>query len=182
MIHDPVLTDQLSALPTIRFDGEVFRVTGISADPIAPSTNGGRWAPRPNGDPGVSVLYTSLERDGALAEVVSYLMDLTPRPSKPLRVHRLAVTTSSTLRLIQADLEGLGVDLTRYGERNYSVTQRIGAAMNFLGLDGLIASSARWKCENLMIFAENHSLSEKLEAIDSEDVDWQAWGRTHGFL
>ena len=182
MIHDPVLTDQLSALPTVRFDGEVFRVTGMSADPIAPSINGGRWAPRPNGDPGVSVLYTSLERDGALAEVVSYLVDLTPRPSKPVRAHRLAVTTSRSLRLLQADLEGLGVDPKRYGERDYSVTQKIGAAMNFLGLDGLIAPSARWECENLMIFAENHGVLEKLEAVDADDVDWQAWGRTHGFL
>ena len=41
MIHDQGLVDQLSALATERFEGEVFRTTGRSADPlIAPSA---RW-------------------------------------------------------------------------------------------------------------------------------------------
>jgi hypothetical protein len=45
MIHDQSLVDQLSALATERFEGEVFRATGISADALAFSANGGRWAP-----------------------------------------------------------------------------------------------------------------------------------------
>lgn len=45
MIHDQGLVDQLSALATERFEGEVFRATGRSADPLAFSVNGGRWAP-----------------------------------------------------------------------------------------------------------------------------------------
>ena len=45
MFHDQSLVDQLSALTVERFDGEVFRVTGVSADPLAFSSNGGRWAP-----------------------------------------------------------------------------------------------------------------------------------------
>ena len=45
MIHDQGLVDQLSALAVERFNGEVFRATGISADPLAFSVNGGRWAP-----------------------------------------------------------------------------------------------------------------------------------------
>jgi hypothetical protein len=45
MIHDQSLVDKLSALATERFEGEVFRATGISADALAFSGNGGRWAP-----------------------------------------------------------------------------------------------------------------------------------------
>lgn len=86
------------------------------------------------------------------------------------------------MRLLQADLRKAGVDFKRYGERNYEVTQRIGAAINFLGADGLIAPSARWRCYNLVIFAENHSLAEKLEVRRSKQVDWQAWWRRNSAL
>ena len=72
----------------------------------------------PQGDPGVYVLYTSLKRDGAIAEVVSFLAELTPKPGpRPIKVSRLAVSTARTMRLELADLKALGVDLARYGER-----------------------------------------------------------------
>jgi hypothetical protein len=68
MIHDQDLVDQLSALTVERFDGEVFRATGVSANPLAFSLNGGRWAPAAGDGTDVPVLYTSMERDGALAD------------------------------------------------------------------------------------------------------------------
>ena len=37
MIHDPDLLDQLDALPKEDFDGEVFRGTRQSLDPLASS-------------------------------------------------------------------------------------------------------------------------------------------------
>jgi len=181
MIHDQGLVDQLSALVVERFEGEVFRATGLSADPLAFSFRGGRWAP-PEGDGvDVPVLYTSMERDGALAEVVSYLTLLTPLPSKPLKVSRLGVSTMKTLHLARVDLKGLGIDLARSGERDYGRTQSIGAALAFLGLDGLIAPSARWRCENLMIYQTNH-LNGRLEVITEEEVDWRAWARANGLI
>lgn len=183
MIHDQNLLDRLSVMPTTAFAGQVFRATRVDADPTAPSINGGRWAPPPDGDPGVYVLYTSMERDGAIAEVVSFLTDLTPLPGpRPLKITRLAVTTVHTLRLVQATLEALGVDYSHYGERDYSQTQKIGAALAFFGYDGLIAPSARWCCENLMIFTENHAINERLEPLGSETVEWQNWARTHGSI
>ncbi len=184
MIHDQGLVDQLSGLATEKFSGEVFRATGVSADPLAFSVNGGRWAPPARDGADVPVLYTSLARDGALAEVVSYLTLLTPLPlSRPLKVSRLSVSTSKTLRLARVSLEGLGVDMARYGERDYPLTQSIGAALAFLGLDGLIAPSARWPCDNLMLYQSNHMLlTERLEVIEEEQVDWGAWARTNGLL
>ena len=162
----------------------VFRATGVSTNPLAFSVNGGRWAPPARDGADVPVLYTSLARDGALAEVVSYLTLLTPLPlSRPLKVSRLGVSTSNTLRLARVGLEGLGVDMTRYGERDYAVTQSIGAALAFLGLDGLIAPSARWACDNLMIYQTNYRfLIERLEVIDEEQVDWGAWARANSLL
>ena len=183
MILDPKFLDRLSEFHSERFEGEVFRATRANADPVAASINGGRWALPPGGEAGHSVLYTSLERDGAIAEVASFLAQLTPIPGpRPIRVTRLAVSTSHTLRLVKADLAALGVDMARYGERDYGRTQAIGAALVFLGFDGLIAPSARWPCDNLMIFGDNHALTETLEAVDEELVEWREWAQTHGFL
>ena len=134
-------------------------------------------------DPGIYVLYTSLDRDGAIAEVASFLAELTPIPGpRPIKVTRLAATTARTLRLAFADLTALGVDLDRYGERDYNRTQQIGAALAFLGLDGLIAPSARWSCDNLMIFDENHALTEKLDPLSEEKIDWRAWAQDNDLI
>lgn len=184
MIHNQGLVDRLSALATERFEGEVFRATGRSTDPLAFSENGGRWAPPARDGADVPVLYTSMERDGALAEVVSYLTLLTPLPlSRPLKVSRLGVSTAKTQRLARVSLEELGVDMARYGERDYKRTQEIGAVLAFLGLDGLIAPSARWQCDNLMIYQTNYQLlTERLEVIEEELVDWGAWALLNGFM
>ena len=182
MIYDQGLVDQLSALPVERFEGEVFRATGASADPLAFSVNGGRWAPAARDGAEVPVLYTSLARDGAIAEVVSYLTLLTPLPSRPLKVSRLGVSTAKTLRLARIALEGLGVDMAQYGVRDYGRTQSIGSALAFLGLDGLIAPAASWPCDNLMIYQTNQLLNERLEVIEEENVDWRAWARVNGLL
>jgi hypothetical protein len=183
MIHDQGLVDQLSTLAVEKFDGEVFRVIRAGADPLAFSYNGGRWAPPARDGADVAILYTSMERDGALAEVVSYYALLTPLPRKlQLKAARIGVSTARTLRLGRVSLESLSVDMTRYGERDYGVTQSIGAAIAFLGLDGLIAPSARWSCDNLMIYQANHVPTERLEVIEEQNVAWQAWGRANGLL
>jgi hypothetical protein len=183
MIHDQGLVDHLSRLRVERFEGEVFRATGVSANPLASSVMGGRWAPSAQDGFDVPVLYTSFEWDGAVAEVVSYLVELTPLPlSRPLKVSRLGVSTAKTLRLARVNLESLDVDMNRYGERDYRQTQNIGAVLAFLELDGLIAPSARWSCDNLMIFTANSSLNERLEVIDAEEVRWQSWAQAHGFI
>ena len=182
MYHDQRLVDQLSTLPTERFDGIVFRATRIGAEPTASSINGGRWAPPAQNGADVPVLYTSMERDGALAEVVSYLVELTPIPKRPLKLARIGVSTSQTLCLVRVDLEALGVDMARYGERDYSQTEKIGAAIAFLGFDGLIAPSARWACDNLMVFTENHAMNERLEVLGAEEVQWHPWAVEHGFV
>jgi hypothetical protein len=86
------------------------------------------------------------------------------------------------VRFAHANLDALGIDLRRYGERDYALTQRIGAALAFLEYDGLIAPSARWACENLIIFKDNHSLMEQLAPLGEEQVEWRAWAADHGLI
>jgi RES domain-containing protein len=178
MIHDLTLLERLSAFGTERFDGEVFRATRRSLDPLAASTSGGRWAPKGL----VPVLYTSLLRDGALAEIAYHWSQLTPQPSRPAVLHLLGVSAEHRLRLLRADLENLDVDMAQYDGINYYRTQEIGAAVAFLGCDGLIVPCARWSCENLILFTENHLLTSRLELLSSEEIDWQAWAKEAGFV
>lgn len=183
MIHDQALVDRLGNFNHRPFSGEVYRATTLSANPTAPSISGGRWAMPVNGDTGNSVLYTAFAKDGAIAEVASFLADQTPIPGpRKIKITRISVTVSKSVALTRDDLERLGVDMARYGDRDYEVTQRMGGALAFLGIDGLIAPSARWSCDNLMIFTDNHSLSETLEAIDDEQIEWQAWARKNKLI
>jgi hypothetical protein len=99
-----------------------------------------------------------------------------------VKLHRLQLTTRKTLRLLQADLVTLGVVWADYPTLNYTKTQQIGAAVAFLGCDGLIAPSARWACENLMLFPTNHALESELSVVVSEEVKLKEWSRGHQFL
>jgi hypothetical protein len=178
MTHDLALLDGLSSFDTINFDGEVYRATRTSHDPLAPSTSGGRWALADK----LPVLYTSLSFEGAMAELSFHWSQFSPLPTKPAILHRISVRARRTLRLLRSDLPSLGVDLDRFGETNYQRCQQIGAAIGFLECDGLIAPSARWPCENLVLFTDNHQTSDRLELIRSESIEWQSWARDHGIL
>lgn len=172
------LLDILSRCPTERYEGDTYRATRLNQEALAPSANGGRWAP-PNQVP---VLYTSLIKEGALAELSYHWGQLTPYPSKPAAIHRIRTTTEKTLRLKRTDLQELSVDLDRYHETNYERCQQIGAAVSFMECDGLIVPSARWDCDNLVLFIDNHSLSSELQVLESEQVDWLGWAREAGVL
>ena len=79
------------------------------------------------------------------------------------------------MKLIRADLIALGVDLARFNELDYTRTQQIGSAVAFLDNDGLIVPSARWECDNLILF-ENGTLRALLEPVgEPRVIDWQAW-------
>jgi RES domain len=178
MIHDPDLLDQLDALPKETFDGEVFRGTRQSLDPLASSYSGGRWM---RAD-GAGVLYTSLAREGALAEISFHWGQLTPQPTKPVMLHTLRVLAHRTLKLVRADLATLGVSESAYGDVNMPRTQAIGAAVEFLGCDGLIAPCARWPCDNLILFPDRMGMDATLEVTSSDVVDWIAWATARGLL
>jgi RES domain-containing protein len=178
LIHDHVLIDRLSQLPTETFSGSVFRATRRSLDPTTPSVAGGRWSPTD----GPAVLYTSFVREGALAEIAFHWAQFNPRPTKPAVVHQLAVRSDRTLRLIRSTLEDLGISADSYKDPNYRRTQEIGAAASFIGCDGLIVPSARWDCENLILFTDNLAMDIVLEVRNAEEVDWQVWAKDAGLL
>ena len=178
MVHDPNLLDKLDAFPKEGFSGTVFRATRQSLDPLTSSFSGGHCM-----TPGtVGVLYISLLREGALAEISFHWSQLDPLPTKAVVVHSLKVVAHHTLKLLRADLTALGISEATFGTSKLSRAQEIGAAVEFLGCDGLIAPSARWPCENLILFPDRMSVNVVLEIHSSEPVDWIQWASDHSIL
>jgi RES domain-containing protein len=157
----------------VPFSGTVWRVTREGRDPLQGGRSRTRWC-----DDTFDVLYTSLEANGALAEVYAQLAMQPVFPSVPKwLLHELAVATSSTLRLADVHLlTHLGVDPLHYRGRDYGRTQEIAEAAHFLGFDGVVAPSARWDCLNLMIFTDRTQPDQlRVVTTDPSVIDWTAW-------
>jgi hypothetical protein len=178
MIHDPELIEKLLEYEEAEFSGEAYRAVMKGADPLAPSANGGRWMVRGEN----SVLYTSLAKEGALAELCYHLGSLNPRPSRPLSINSLNVGIEKSIKLIKTDLSQLGVTDAEFDEPQYEKMQKIGAACCFHGIQGLIVPNARWDCENLILFPENFQTLDSISLSESSDIDWERWGIDNGLL
>ena len=169
--RDPVLLDALDAFDRVQLAGETWRVVREGRDPIQGSASGGRWDPTL-----FDVLYTSLDPDGAVAEVHFHLSRQPVFPSKiRYGLHRIRAKTAKTLRLRDLDaMVPLGVDPARYRELLYAPTQAIADAAYFLGFDSIIAPNARWSCNNLILFTDQIALADT-EVIKSAAVNWTEW-------
>ena len=172
-VHDRSVLDALEKLDPEPFDSDVWRVTRKGRDPLRGSSANGRW-----GAPGeLEVLYTSEQRDGALAEV-GFRLSLEPVWPSLLQhqVHVLAVTAARTLHLVDMhELENLGVDISRYETFQYGATQAIAAAAHFLEFDGMLVPSARFACSNLVLFTDRVLDTGTIQLVSSEEVDWTDW-------
>jgi RES domain-containing protein len=125
-------------------------------------------------------LYTSFERDGAIAEAHVLLSVQPVFPSKiAFLVHSLRVRFEKSMHLAELPaLAHLGVDIDRCQERDYVHTQEIADAAYFLGFDGLVVPSARWQCANAVLFADGIEPARlTLEATEPEPVHWVDWRR-----
>jgi RES domain-containing protein len=169
--RDIELLDALDAHPGVSFEGDVWRIVRAERDVLEGSSTAARW------DPGTfDVLYTSLAREGALEEMHFHLSRQPVFPSKMRSVlYRILVRTRRTLKL--ADLSAvaaLGITPERYGDLSYQRSQEIGDAAFFLGFDGILAPSARWRCQNLVLFMDRIEPGD-LTVCESEPVDWDVW-------
>ncbi len=172
--RDLELLDALEAHEGVSFEGDVWRIVRDERDPLQGYPAGARW------DPGTfDVIHTSLAREGALEEIHFHLTRQPVFPSKIRSVlHRISVRTKHTLRLADIEaVEALGVSRETYAGLTYVRSQEIGDAAAFLGFDGILAPSARWQCQNLVIFTDRFQPAD-LTVVDSEPVDWDAWRKT----
>jgi RES domain-containing protein len=169
---DDRLLDIVGGIEGQPFEGSMWRVVRKGRDVLDGSRGSGRWNTSE-----MSVLYGAAISDGAIAEIHFHLsLGESVFPSR-IRHDLFELTVRARQTLILADMDQLrrlGVEDSRYRELLYTRTQEIAAAAAFLGFDGLVVPSARWDCQNIILF---------LDAIDPEDirtnsvqpVDWKAW-------
>ncbi|HEY8064519.1 MAG TPA: RES family NAD+ phosphorylase [Methylosinus sp.] len=177
--RDLALLDAIDAMDREPFEGQVWRAVRDGRDPTLGFPSQSRWC---NG--AFDILYTSLARDGAIAEIGALLSAQPVFPSKTRwDCHELTVRATKTLRIADMlKLKTLGVDVATYQERRYDQTQAIADAAFFLGFDGLIAPSARWTCSNLMLFTSRLQPGDiELAADVGVPIDWAEWRRANRF-
>jgi RES domain-containing protein len=171
-VHDRAVLDALEDAEAVSLDINAWRITRQERDPLKGSAVDGRWSPGSN----IEVLYTSLERDGALAEI-GFRLSLEPVwPSRLAHeIHEIALQTTNTLRFADTTaLAPFGVDVDRYRSFDYKACQALAAAAHFLEFDGLLVPSARHASHNLVIFLDR-AASASLRCRSSDPVDWAAW-------
>lgn len=176
--RDPELLDALDAHQGVSFQGDVWKIVREGRDVLQGYAAKARW------DPGIfDVLYASLEREGALEEIHFHLSRQPVFPSKLRSVlHRISVETRRTLRLADIGaVVALGVSAETYGSLDYSRTQEIADAADFLGFDGMLVPSARYPCHNLVLFTDKFGPDDFI-VVASEQVDWDEWRRRRSSL
>ena len=161
------IIDALDARERRPFSGRVWRAVREGYDVLRGARSGGRWD-----DGTFDVLYTSLRKEGAIAERLFHLSRGQPViPSIPKYfVHEIEVTLANTLDLSDLEsLKNLGVDTFKYGNLSYAErpqeypsTQQVAEIAYFLEFEGILVPSARFDCKNLIVFTERvkpHCLS-----------------------
>ena len=170
--HDDRLLDALDELKRHAFEGAAWRVVREGRAAFDGSRGSGRWNPSD-----LSVLYTALAHDGAMAEMHFHIsLGQTVFPSR-IRHDICEISTKTERTLVLANMKelvALGVEESRYREFLYGRTQEIASAAAFMGFDGLIGPSARYDCQNLVLFLDSFNL-ENLEVTSREPIDWAAW-------
>jgi RES domain-containing protein len=177
------LLDAIEAFAATTLKGTLWRVVSDGRDPLQAGRAGGRWD-----DGTFDVLYTSTDRDGAVAEAWYHLVRGQPiPPSKPAkRVHRLDAELARVLDLSRnEDLAALGVDMSSFGRLSYVqrpseyvTTQQIAEVAFFYEYHALVVPNARWPASNVVVLTE-HAPIDCLSADAGEPLDFTVWRAAH---
>ena len=168
--RDPDLLERLEGFDKEPFEGIVHRVVWSDGSPLqGSSVPRGRWN---SPDSGFEVLNTSLASEGAGAEFEAFWSLFQERPDRQASRWKLRVRLKSVGELDFEQLYELGVGQADYRGRDYSRTQEISDALNYLGCDGLIVPSARYDGRNLVIYVQNLDKDRFLEEVESREFFW----------
>lgn len=168
--RDPELLDRLESCVQEPFEGTVYRVVWANSSPLqGSSVSMGRWN-SPNSK--FEVLNTSFVSQGATAEFKAFWTLFEYRPDRPAVSWKVRVQLNRVVELDAAQLAELGVDQAKYKDRDYSRTQEISDALNYLGCEGLIVPSARYDCKNLIVYMQNLNSECIVEEDESRQFSW----------
>lgn len=170
--HDDRLLDALEGIEGHSYNGTMWRAVREGRSVLDGSRGAGRWNPS-----SLSVLYGAKEADGAISEIHFHLnrgQSVFPSKMKH-KIFELSIITDRTLVLLKmSDLIALGVDEAKYQQILYKRTQEIADAAAFMGFDGIIAPSARYECENIVLFLDLFNL-ENIKTVSKKSIKWSSW-------
>ena len=176
-IRDSALLDALARLARAPFAGTVWRAAREGHHPADGWRAGGRWDDRT-----FDALYTSLNRDGAIAERRFHLFRGQPIPPSKGRHELFELRASLAAVIVFPDrkaLQAIGMNAAGYGRASYAGrqgeyprSQEVAEACYFLGADGILAPNARHASQNLIVFCEQDTALE-IETVRSHGLlDW----------
>jgi RES domain-containing protein len=135
--------------------------------PERENTLGARWNPAE-----VPAIYTSLSRDGVIAEA-DYQIHMEPlRPRVKRTVYQLFVSLSSVLDISQPGmLAAVGLAPRHLAELDHSNCQTVGGAVEYLEHDGLLVPSARLEgAAHLVIYPNRQSENYEIRVQAKEVI------------
>jgi RES domain-containing protein len=179
-IRDPELLDQLQSLHPQPFQATIWRIVRAGRNPLLATNPKGRWD-----DGSFDVVYAALEPDAARAEVYYHLTRSQPvyPSSLHIHLHEIEVDFQRVIKFnTLADLASFGVDAANFGttsyahlQAEYSVTQQVGEAAHFLGMQAIVVPSARWPAQNIVVMTDTNLSHIK----DHGPQDLKSWARTN---
>ncbi len=166
MVYPSELLDRLSAITPAPWAGQTFRHMFGAYPPDAENIRGARWNPL-----GVAAIYTSLAREGALAEA-EHQIAVQPIPPRATRtIYTIELTLASVLDLTDSELlQSLGVGQAELTADDMTACRQLGGAVHWLERDGLLLPSARSPSTNLVIFPANRRADARFEILGAEPV------------
>ena len=167
MVYPPLLLDRLQAAAASPWQGRAFRHMFADYPPDAENTRGARWNPAE-----VAAVYTSLTRDGVIAEA-NHQIALQPLPPRVKRtVYEIDIALTSVVDLTGSEaLVSLDLASDDIAGDDMTACQQIGGAAAWLGRDGVLVPSARSDAVNLVIFAANREPDTRFDVLASEPLD-----------
>jgi RES domain-containing protein len=168
MVYEPSLLDKLEEVGGASLDSIVWRHMFNGLDPARANTRGARWNP-----PGVAAIYTSLQRETALAEAEYAIASQPVRPSTGRQLYQVRVTVTKVIDLSDRDLLAeVNVGEEQLVAVSQDACRTVGGAVHWLGYDGLVVPLAR---TNLVLYADRLDVDAAFEVLAREDI-----GEGHG--
>jgi RES domain-containing protein len=162
-----VLLDRIEQLGTQPFEGRVWRHMFNDHPPELANTRGARWNP-----PGVAAIYTSLTPATALAEA-QHAIDIQPLRLRPRRrvLYELAIALDAVVDLTDDRFTRLGMTERDLSADDFAACQRVGAALAWLGHDGMIVPSARADGGNVVILVDSAAAGVPFSRVGETEIE-----------
>jgi len=162
------LKEILAGFQSKEWEGDVYRYMLADNSPERENVRGARWNP-----PQVAAIYTSLQRETAIAEV-EYRLKLEPcslRPDIRKTIYRIKIKITSLIDLSDDNsLKKVGIDREKLSNVDYSICQCVGGCIEWLEHDGLLVPSVRDEGTNLVIFPSNRKNNYLFEVVEEEEI------------